>query len=102
MVNLRFRSIPLDNSKHLSRRTAVLAKEFNEQIGEKNCYVVMSTEQDARDLVTYLNTDNRKSALGGEVVRVTLADSKDIDVKKSVFIGNLNFGLLFHHPRPHH
>ena len=90
---MRFRSIPLDETKHLPRRTAILSKQFNQSIGEQNCYVVMKSEEDAHALVDYLNTDERKNQLGGEIVKVTLADKKDIDVKMSVFLGNLPFGL---------
>ena len=93
METLRFRSIPLDQTKHLPRRSAILSKQYNEEVGEKNCYIVMKTEEEAKELVGWLNSNNRKETLGGEIVKVTLADNKDIDIKHSVFLGNLPFGL---------
>ena len=92
---LRFRSVPIDENAHIPKREAILSKQFNHDIGEKNCYVVMKSEEDAHTFVDYLNEDNRKNALGGGIVKVTLAGSKDINVKLSVFIGNISYGLIY-------
>ncbi|KAH7821430.1 putative RNA recognition motif domain containing protein [Monocercomonoides exilis] len=91
--SIRFRSVPVDNEAKLPKKAAVIKKAFNKELDVKNCYVVFRTEGDSQTAVEQLSSPEQKQKLGGSLVRITHANTKDVDFKRSVFVGQLPFNL---------
>ncbi|KAK2952768.1 putative DNA mismatch repair protein Mlh1 [Blattamonas nauphoetae] len=89
--SLRFRSVPVDPSSKMPRRAAVITKTLAEGASTKNCYVVLKNSEDVASVVDHFSSSEARTVLGGPFVRVTPAESKDIDHKHSVFVGHIPF-----------
>lgn len=59
----------------------------------KNCYVVMKDLETAKKVVEHFQNDGTKESIGGAAVRITLAGTKEIDYKHSIFVGGIPYGF---------
>ncbi|KZV47062.1 RNA recognition motif-containing family protein [Dorcoceras hygrometricum] len=95
--SVRIRSVPIVDGK-ISRKGAVIRKQFNENGDSCHAYIVFSTEDSAQESLT-LNM----AVIGGNHIRVDRAcppckklkgeNSHLYDNKRTVFVGNLPFDV---------
>lgn len=87
---MRLRSISFSDPK-LPRKVALAQGKFHEQRDSCNAYVVMETDEGAKNALALNGTD-----LDGHVIRVDAASNSKmkLDNARSVFVGNLHFGAM--------
>jgi RNA recognition motif-containing protein len=83
------RSVPVETESKAPVKAKVIQKKFVDGATNKSCYILFATEEEAEAAVEA----EKKLAVDGRHLQVSLAIKKDKDFKTTVFVGNVDFKI---------
>lgn len=87
--NIRERSVPVRPSANMSVKARVILEKHVEGSKDdqvKNCYILYEKKESAEEAL-----EKNGLEFKGNFLRVDLAEKKELDFTKTIFIGNLSF-----------